>query len=196
MILAKLILATLACFTCLATQAQGIAHSITEEQYAHVKLMSGIDTQSLQNVRPLFVFFDPNCPHCAKLWDLTVQGKPFHEVPARWIPVTYLSKDSLGKGAAILRRNNKSALTENFTKFNIDLRQGSIAPIEETREENTALGRAKTVWIKLGGGTPLLVYRDKQGVPRRIIGLHPPEVLSFLLDELKGPLLETYKEGR
>jgi hypothetical protein len=172
------------------------AHPITEEQYAHVMSLSGVTTHNLQNIKPLFIFFDPNCPHCAKLWNLKVQGKPFHEVPARWIPVTYLSKDSLGKGAAILRSNNKSALTENFTNFNIQLHQGSIASIEETRAENLALGKAKTVWMKLGGGTPLFVFRDKQGTPRKLIGLHSDEILKQLIGEVSGPFLEPYKEGR
>lgn len=60
----------------------------------------GFTVGSEMSVRRVFVFFDPQCPHCAELW---VAAKPLKS-QARfiWIPVALMNKASESQGAALL----------------------------------------------------------------------------------------------
>ncbi|CAN5570575.1 hypothetical protein BH11PSE7_BH11PSE7_25600 [soil metagenome] len=60
----------------------------------------GFTVGAPMSARTVYVFFDPQCPHCAALWD---EAKPLKS-QARfvWIPVGLLNGDSATQGAAIL----------------------------------------------------------------------------------------------
>ena len=50
--------------------------------------------------RVIYVFFDPQCPHCAALWE---NIKPLKsQVRLVWIPVGLIGEKSVAQGAAIL----------------------------------------------------------------------------------------------
>jgi thiol:disulfide interchange protein DsbG len=147
---------------------------ITQTTWRQVRSLSGIATQDGMTTPALYVFFDPNCPYSTKLWKRPVNGKTFGEVPAVWIPVTYLVASSLGKGAALVRYNSKQELARNFRDANIEYRQGAVIAVEPSAAERLALGRSKAVWLKLGGATPMLVYRDQSGAVKSYMG-GPPE---------------------
>lgn len=69
----------------------------TMEALAEVR---GFTVGALMSANPVYVFFDPQCPHCAKLWDA---AKPLHsKVKFVWAPVALLNASSLPQGAAIL----------------------------------------------------------------------------------------------
>ena len=136
---------------------------LPEQTWQHIRSLRGIATQDGMITPSLYVFFDPNCPYSAKLWQRQVNGRPFGEIPAVWVPVTFMSQTSVGKAVALLRANSKTELARNFTEAKLDLREGAATPVAHTQAEWLALGRTKAVWNKLGGGTPTLAYRNKAG---------------------------------
>lgn len=185
------IVITVACFVGLA-QAES-PKEITPAQWAQIQSLRGIPSKPGLRNSQLYIFFDPNCPWCARLFQ-PIQGKVFaNSMEAAWIPVTYLSQDSLGKGAALLRSGHFSALENNFKDFNFTKRSGSAIAAAPTGAEINALGKAKTVWKNLGGATPLFVYRDKTGKFQAFLGLPTAERLSELLSTVASSRLESYK---
>jgi thiol:disulfide interchange protein DsbG len=61
---------------------------------------TGFNVGSTMSARVAYVFFDPQCPHCAALW---VSARPLKS-QARfvWLPVALLNDKSAPQGAAIL----------------------------------------------------------------------------------------------
>ena len=60
---------------------------------------AGFVSGQQMSTRQVFVFFDPQCPHCAMLWHET---KAMPNVRFTWLPVALMNKNSLEQGAAIL----------------------------------------------------------------------------------------------
>lgn len=60
----------------------------------------GFTVGSTMSVRTVYVFFDPQCPHCAVLWET---AKPLKtQAKFVWIPVGLINASSTAQGAAIL----------------------------------------------------------------------------------------------
>lgn len=64
------------------------------------KYATGFDAGSLTSARQVFVFFDPQCPHCGMFWEETKQLAK--DARFTWVPVAILNRSSLNQGAAIL----------------------------------------------------------------------------------------------
>jgi thiol:disulfide interchange protein DsbG len=64
----------------------------------------GFTVGALMSANTVYVLFDPQCPHCAHLWQSSIplQGK----VKFTWLPVSLLNAKSLPQGAAILTAAN------------------------------------------------------------------------------------------
>lgn len=61
----------------------------------------GFTVGALMSARPVYVLFDPQCPHCSHLWNasLPLQDK----VKFVWVPVAILGAKSLPQGAALMQ---------------------------------------------------------------------------------------------
>lgn len=67
----------------------------------------GFTVGSTMSVRTVYVFFDPQCPHCAVLWN---EAKPLKsQAKFVWIPVGLLNASSAPQGAAILAAADPAA---------------------------------------------------------------------------------------
>lgn len=67
----------------------------------------GFTVGAAMSVRTVYVFFDPQCPHCAVLWN---EAKPLKsQAKFVWIPVGLLNASSTPQGAAILAAADPSA---------------------------------------------------------------------------------------
>lgn len=68
---------------------------------AMAKQAKGFTVGSLMSTQPVYVLFDPQCPHCAHLWNATLPllGK----VKFVWVPVSILGPKSLPQAAALLQ---------------------------------------------------------------------------------------------
>ncbi len=103
----------------------------------------GFTVGALMSANTVYVLFDPQCPHCAHLWQASVplQGK----VKFTWLPVAILNAKSLPQGAAIVTAANP-ADTMNTHERELLANGGgisasaSIAPeVEAAIKNNTAL---------------------------------------------------------
>lgn len=102
----------------------------------------GFTVGSEMSVRRVYVFFDPQCPHCAALWKA---AKPLKS-QARfiWIPVGLLNANSSIQGAAILAAADPIAAMDQH-EASMSAKQGGITasgPIDAQKAQvaaNTAL---------------------------------------------------------
>lgn len=64
----------------------------------------GFTVGALMSAQPVYVLFDPQCPHCGRLWQASL---PLHsKVKFVWIPVSFNPTKSLPQGAALLSAVN------------------------------------------------------------------------------------------
>ena len=74
----------------------------------------GITVGSPMSARTVYVFFDPQCPHCAALWQAAKPLKP--QVKFVWLPVRLLGETSQTQGAGILAAKDPvAAMDEHET---------------------------------------------------------------------------------
>lgn len=60
----------------------------------------GFAVGSMMSAHTAYVFFDPQCPHCGRLWESAKPLKPYARFV--WVPVALLNDKSGPEGAAIL----------------------------------------------------------------------------------------------
>jgi thiol:disulfide interchange protein DsbG len=83
----------------------------------------GFTVGSPMALRTVYVFFDPQCPHCAVLWE---SAKPLKtQAKFVWIPVALLNKTSEGQGAAILAAKDPAQAMEEH-EISMGAKQGGI----------------------------------------------------------------------
>lgn len=106
----------------------------------------------------VYVFFDPQCPHCGMMWD---EIKPLlPKMHFRWIPVGLMTAQSTLQGAAILSAANPAdAMTSH--KQSLLAKTGGISANNVTPEFKAIIE----------ANTKLFERLKPQGVPY-LIGLH------------------------
>ncbi len=64
----------------------------------------GFTVGALMNANPVYVLFDPQCPHCGRLWQAS---QPLlDKVKFVWIPISFNPTKSVPQGAALLSAAN------------------------------------------------------------------------------------------
>jgi len=103
----------------------------------------GFTVGALMSANTVYVFFDPQCPHCGHLWQAST---PLHKkVKFVWIPVAWINASSLSQGAALLTAANPLALmTEHEASLlagtgGISASSGASSDIEQAIKANTKL---------------------------------------------------------
>lgn len=102
----------------------------------------GFDAGNIMSARQVFVFFDPQCPHCGMFWQEL--KKVSNEARVTWIPVAVLNRKSLDQGAAILSGQDPAETMEVHEKLLAEKKGGLDAPAADARfkaiiERNTRL---------------------------------------------------------
>ncbi|MEY3123643.1 MAG: hypothetical protein RLZZ573_163 [Pseudomonadota bacterium] len=103
----------------------------------------GFTAGAVMSTNTVYVLFDPQCPHCGRLWEASL---PLHK-KARfvWIPLAFINAKSMPQGAALLASGNP---IEQMTEHEKSILAGTggmaatanIAPeIEQAIKANTAL---------------------------------------------------------
>jgi len=137
----------------------------------------------------LYVFFDPNCPYCQRVYR---QARPRVEAGAvelRWIVVGVTTTTSHGKAAAMLESPDPTAaLHQNETDFS--LATGGLGGIMEEAvphaETEARLARNLALLRRSGfDGTPALLFRTKTGEVRFLLGAPPEAKLQAIFDQLE-----------
>ena len=125
--------------------APGNGHSTAPTPVSIAALQTeakGFTVGSPMSARTVYVFFDPQCPHCADLWEA---AKPLKtQAKFIWIPVGLVSKASTAQGATLLAATDPAAAMEAH-EASMRAQLGGISAgndIETQRtvvEKNTAL---------------------------------------------------------
>lgn len=120
----------------------------------------GFNVGSTMSTRVVYVFFDPQCPHCAVLWE---NAKPLKS-QARfvWIPVGLIGDKSVAQGAAILSAPDPVALMEENEK-SITAQQGGIAAMGVADAQKEIVKRNTALMTSFGfNGVPAVVAKHAQ----------------------------------
>jgi thiol:disulfide interchange protein DsbG len=118
----------------------------------------GVGT-GMMSTRVLYVFFDPQCPHCGRLWETT---KPLlGQIRVVWMPVAFMSVKSAPQGAAIMSAENPATAMDAHEALLSQNRGGMEAP---ANADPALLAKIKTntaLWQTLKGeSVPFIVFKD------------------------------------
>jgi thiol:disulfide interchange protein DsbG len=74
----------------------------------------GFTVGAMMSANTVYVLFDPQCPHCGRLWEASV---PLHnKVRFVWIPINFGNPKSTPQGAALLSAANPAQLMTEHEK--------------------------------------------------------------------------------
>ena len=135
------------CLGLAACSKQEPAASAAPKRSPSVEIVSaearGFTAGAMMNSNAVYVFFDAQCGHCARLWTASV---PLHKkAKFVWIPVGLLNATSSSQGAALLSAADP---TQSMNEHERSMAAGqggisapaSMAPaIEEALKKNTRL---------------------------------------------------------
>jgi thiol:disulfide interchange protein DsbG len=136
---------------------------------------------SIMTQTSAYVFFDPQCPHCAELW---VNAQPLHQqVKMKWIPVAFINAKSKTQAGVLLEAQNPVELmtkyeTEMTASKNSAVLDGS--PRAETLED---VERNTQAWKNSGAqSVPAILYRDPKnaGKVSMVTGAAPTASIAAL----------------
>ncbi|MEJ7931437.1 thioredoxin fold domain-containing protein [Ramlibacter sp. AN1015] len=115
----------------------------------------GFTVGSEMNVRRVFVFFDPQCPHCAALWQA---AKPLRsQARFTWIPVGLMNPTSTTQGATILAASDPVAAMDRHESL-LSAKQGGIPPEGDVEAQRAAIASNTALMNRYGfGGVPVIV---------------------------------------
>jgi len=103
----------------------------------------GFTVGAVMSANTVYVFFDPQCPHCGHLWQASI---PLHKkTKFVWIPVAWINASSLSQGAALLTAANPLELMTEHEALLLAGKGGISAPsgvgsdVEQAIKANTKL---------------------------------------------------------
>jgi len=141
----------------------------------------GFTVGALMSAQPVYVLFDPQCPHCARLWEASqpLLGK----VKFIWVPVAMLNAKSAPQGAALLTAASpKDAMAEHETLLLSN--QGGISASAQVPDEvMNSIKRNTVLFNRLGAeSVPFVVARNlRTGQVVTHSGAVPTEKLAELI---------------
>lgn len=141
---------------------------------------SGFTAGSAISARTVYVFFDPQCPHCAALWGA---AKPLKsQAKFVWIPVALMNKTSEGQGAALLAAQNPVAAMDEHEAL-MAAQKGGIAPSGNLDAQKALVAKNTELMKRFGfASIPTIVAQHAQtgALVTREGGLPTPELAKFL----------------
>jgi thiol:disulfide interchange protein DsbG len=140
----------------------------------------GFTVGAPMSVRTVYVFFDPQCPHCATLWN---SAKPLKsQAKFVWIPVALLNKTSHAQGAALLAAKDPIALMDEH-EASILAKGGGISAMGDYEAERAAVIKNTALMNRYGlAAVPSIVAKHAQtgALVTREGGLPTPELAALL----------------
>ncbi len=120
----------------------------------------GFNVGSTMSARVVYVFFDPQCPHCAALWDASRPLKS--QARFVWIPVGLMGEKSFSQGGAILHAADPVAAMDQH-EASMRNQQGGIGGMGVTDEQKAAVRSNTELFTRFGfGGVPVVVGKHAQ----------------------------------
>lgn len=108
----------------------------------------GFTVGAMMSAKPVYVLFDPQCPHCSRLWEASV---PLHsKVKFVWVPVALMNPKSASQGAALLGASDAAALMTTHEKSLLGGTGGIPASANPAPELAQAIKDNTTLFNSLG----------------------------------------------
>ncbi len=139
----------------------------------------------------IYDFQDPDCPPCHALYKSEMPLVRAHRLTVRYVPVAFLTKNSVPEAAAWLQARNPQQALERFeTGIGAALRKQnfqSVAQVVPTARILQALRRNLRVMEQLGfQGTPAVLYRLQNGKIGAFPGYVSEEDLAARLPRMRS----------
>lgn len=107
----------------------------------------GFTVGATMAARTVYVFFDPQCPHCAALWE---SAKPLKsQAKFVWIPVGLIGKASIAQGATILGAKDPIAAMDEHETAILN-KQGGISASGDTDAQKPAIEKNTELLTRFG----------------------------------------------
>ena len=159
-----------------STQTQTALSSLAELQQKTSSFITG--PRLREEGAYLYVFFDPQCAHCNKLWQ-NAQNDLVKDVSIVWIPVAFINDKSLPQGATILSSgNSRQTMTEHeksMSEGGTGIAVSSVinpAGLEKIRTNNS-------IFESIGGNSVPLVFKaSSKGEILKVSGELTPEFIK------------------
>lgn len=118
----------------------------------------GFTAGALMSANPVYVLFDPQCPHCGHLWNsaLPLLGK----VKFVWVPVAIMGPKSVSQGAALMQATDPVA-TMSAHEQSIRAGQGGMSASSSVPDDVLAAIKSNSQLLdRLGANSvPFMVAR-------------------------------------
>lgn len=119
----------------------------------------GFTVGALMAAQPAYVFFDPQCPHCGKLWEAArpLLGK----AKFVWVPVGLINATSVAQGAALLQAADPAATMNEHEASLLAGKGGLTAPGSVPAELEAAIKANTQLFSSFGAeGVPFVIARN------------------------------------
>ena len=165
-----------------AGRSQQIAASVLKDIHQATWIAEG------KGPHVAYVFFDPNCPYCHKLYTETRSWIKAGKLELRWIPVGLLTETSHGKAGAML--DAKDPLTAFYTNEDKYDPSGGLGGVEEALDVSpkaqAALKANAALLARTGfGSVPALLFHADDGESVLIFGAPGQAKLDAILAHVK-----------
>ncbi len=143
-----------------ATPAPSAATTVTLSSYDAVASKGkGFTVGSMMSAQAVYVLFEPQCPHCGRLWQASV---PLHNrVKFVWMPLSFSAK-SLPQAAALLTAADPLATMTAHEESLLAGKGGLSAPSNVAPEIEQAIKANSQLLTSLGADSvPFLVAKNR-----------------------------------
>ncbi|HQR97714.1 MULTISPECIES: thioredoxin fold domain-containing protein [unclassified Polaromonas] len=140
----------------------------------------GFSVGSTMSTRTVYVFFDPQCPHCNALW---VAAKPLKsQAKFVWIPVGILNASSTAQGATLLAAKDPAAAMDEH-EASMQAKGGGISAGSDIAAQKEIVAKNTALLTRLGfGSIPTIIGTHAQsGALVTQEGSMPTAALAALL---------------
>lgn len=119
----------------------------------------GFTVGTLMSANTVYVLFDPQCPHCAHLWQ---QSKSLHnKTKFVWMPVAFINAKSATQGAALLTAANPAEAMAAHEASILAGAGGTAASSSVPDDIATAIQHNTSLFNRMGAeSVPFIVAKD------------------------------------
>lgn len=136
--------------------------AITSSSYDMVASgAKGFTVGALMSAQPVYVLFDPQCPHCGHLWNASL---PLHaKVKFVWVPIAFNSGKSLAQAVALLTASDPLAAMSAHEQ-SLLAGQGGMAASSSMADEQQRAIKANTQLLTALGvdSVPFILAKNRR----------------------------------
>lgn len=142
---------------------------------------TGFTVGAMMNANAVYVLFDPQCPHCGRLWEasLPLQGK----VKFVWVPVSFINAKSGPQGGALLAAANPAERMAEHEKSILAGGGGISAIAAVPNDIERAIKKNTQLFNSLGGESVPFILAKNSRTGQVVINtgaLDTPALAEFL----------------